>query len=187
MNIDMNMNPTDQAIATLGGGCFWCLEAVFVELQGVETVVSGYAGGKRPNPTYEQVSTGATGHAEVIQITFDPAVISYQDILEIFFSIHDPTTLNRQGADVGTQYRSIIFYHDEGQKAAAEAAIRALSAAKTWPNPIVTEVVPFEAFYKAETYHQEFFKKNPQQGYCRVVISPKVSKFRKAFSTKLKL
>jgi peptide-methionine (S)-S-oxide reductase len=173
-------------IATLGGGCFWCLEAVFDELQGVEHVVSGYAGGTVENPTYEQVSLGNTGHAEVVQVTFDPQTITYREILEIFFDIHDPTTLNRQGADVGPQYRSVILYHDAGQKEIAEEVIQELDQGGTWATPIVTEVLPLEAFYEAEPYHQEYFKKNPRQPYCRVVISPKVAKFRKRHSFRLK-
>jgi peptide-methionine (S)-S-oxide reductase len=173
------------AIATLGGGCFWCLEAVFEEVRGVQSVVSGYAGGRQPNPSYEQVCSGATGHAEVVQVTFDPAVISFRELLEIFFAIHDPTTLNRQGADVGTQYRSAIFYHSPEQKQAAEGLIAELNAAGTWDRPIVTVVVPFEAFYPAEGYHQSYFRNNPAQGYCSVVIAPKVAKFRKQFAGRL--
>ncbi len=172
--------------ATLGGGCFWCLEAVFEELKGVESVVSGYAGGHVPNPTYEQVCGKGTGHAEVVQVTYDPAVISYGDLLDIFFTIHDPTTLNRQGNDVGTQYRSIILTHSEEQKAAAEAKIAEVSAAGLWDNPIVTEVVPLETFYPAEDYHQGYFRNNPYHGYCMMVIAPKVAKFRKHYFEKLK-
>ncbi len=173
-------------VATLAGGCFWCLEAVYDQLQGVDSVESGYSGGRLPNPTYEQVSTGRTGHAESVRITFDPAVISYREILDVFFTIHDPTTLNRQGADVGTQYRSAIFYHDEEQRAVAEAAIRDFTSAGIWDRPIVTEVVPFEAFYEAEEYHQEYYVKNPDAAYCQIVISPKVAKFRKQHFEKLK-
>ncbi|MCS6803207.1 MAG: peptide-methionine (S)-S-oxide reductase MsrA [Chloroflexota bacterium] len=172
--------------ATLGGGCFWCLEAVFDQLRGVEKVVSGYAGGTVPNPTYEQVCTGRTGHAEVTQITYDPAVISFRDLLEVFFAIHDPTTPNRQGNDVGPQYRSIILYHTEEQKRIAEETIRQLEAEKRWPNPIVTEVVPLEAFYPAEAYHQRYFENNPLQPYCQFVVAPKVAKARKAFADRLK-
>lgn len=172
--------------ATLGGGCFWCLEAVYDELNGVMDVVSGYAGGARPNPTYEQVCSGATGHAEVIQVKFDPAVVSYEDILHVFFSIHDPTTLNRQGADVGTQYRSVIFTHSPEQKAAAEKVIQELTAEQLWPNPIVTQVADAPTFYPAEDYHQQYYVRNPYQGYCSVVIAPKVSKFRKLYMDKLK-
>lgn len=177
---------SEREVATLGGGCFWCLEAVFDQLQGVEHVESGYSGGWVPNPTYKQVCTGNTGHAEVVQITFDPRQISYRELLEVFFAIHDPTTLNRQGADVGTQYRSVIFYHTPEQKAIAEETIRELNAARIWPNPIVTQVVPFEAFYIAEDYHQEYFVNNPYQPYCQVVIAPKVSKFRQKFAHRLK-
>lgn len=173
-------------IATLGGGCFWCLEAVYDQLKGVQDVVSGYAGGHLDNPTYQQVCTGATGHAEVVQITFDPAVITYRDLLDVFFTIHDPTTLNRQGADVGPQYRSVIFYHSPEQKAIAEQTIREFDQAGLWSNPIVTQVAPFEKFYPAEDYHQEYFARNPQQGYCRVVIAPKVAKFRQKFFRRLK-
>jgi len=173
-------------VATLAGGCFWCLEAVFDELEGVEDVVSGYSGGHVPNPTYEAVCTGRTGHAEVVQITFNPDVISYRDLLRVFFSIHDPTTLNRQGADVGTQYRSAIFYHSPEQKAVAEAVIAELQAAGVWDKPIVTEVTPFQAFYPAEDYHQEYYRRNPYQAYCQVVIAPKVAKFRRQFMDRLK-
>jgi peptide-methionine (S)-S-oxide reductase len=172
--------------ATLGGGCFWCLEAVFDELNGVTDVVSGYAGGARPNPTYEQVCSGATGHAEVIQVKFDPEVVSYEDILHVFFAIHDPTTLNRQGGDVGTQYRSVIFTHSPEQKAAAQQVIKELNAENLWPNPIVTQVVDAPTFYEAEDYHQQYWMRNPQQGYCSVVIAPKVSKFRKQYLDMLK-
>lgn len=181
------MNETDHVeVATLAGGCFWCLEAVFDDLQGVTDVVSGYSGGQRPNPTYEQVCTGTTGHAEAVQITFDPATLSYRELLEIFFAIHDPTTLNRQGADAGTQYRSAIFYHSEAQRAAAEALIAELDASGKWPNPIVTEVTAFAAFYPAEDYHQEYFRNHRGQPYCQVVIAPKLQKFRQRFSLQLK-
>lgn len=172
--------------ATLAGGCFWCLEAVYLELRGVERVVSGYSGGARPDPTYEQVCSGATGHAEVVQITFDPGAISFRDLLDVFFTIHDPTTLNRQGGDVGTQYRSAVFFHTPEQKAAAEQAIAELSAAGTFPDPIVTEVVPMEAFYPAEDYHQNYFARNPAQPYCRAVVAPKVAKARKLHLERLK-
>ena len=172
--------------ATLGGGCFWCLEAVYDEVQGVEKVVSGYAGGHVPNPTYEQVCGKRTGHAEVVQLTYDPAVISYRELLEIFFTIHDPTTLNRQGADVGPQYRSAIFYHSPEQQVVAQQTITELTEAKLWDDPIVTEVVPLDRFYPAESYHQEYFENNPNQGYCRVVIAPKVAKFRKQYLDRLK-
>jgi len=173
-------------MATLAGGCFWCLEAAFNELKGVERVQSGYSGGTVPNPNYRQVCTGITGHAEVVQITFDPWFISFKEVLEVFFSIHDPTTLNRQGADIGTQYRSAIFYHTPEQKTVAEQVIKDLNAAKVWNAPIVTEVVPFKIFYKAENYHQEYYKNNPDQPYCRAVIEPKVIKFRQKFLSKLK-
>lgn len=172
--------------ATLAGGCFWCLEAVYDQLKGVEDVVSGYMGGQVPNPTYRAVCTGATGHAEVVQLRYDPAQVSFDDLLNVFFTIHDPTTLNRQGADVGTQYRSAIFYHTPEQKAAAEAAIQRLNAEKLWNAPIVTEVVPAEPFYVAEDYHQEYFENNPSQPYCMAVVAPKVAKFRKHFLDRLK-
>ena len=173
-------------VATLAGGCFWCLEAVFVELRGVDKVVSGYAGGQVANPTYEQVSSGTTGHAEVVQLTFDPQVISYKDLLDVFFTIHDPTTLNQQGADIGTQYRSAIYYHSPEQKAVAVKAIADITAAKIWDNKIVTEITKLETFYKAEAYHQRYFELNPDKAYCRIVIVPKVIKFRKQFLPKLK-
>jgi peptide-methionine (S)-S-oxide reductase len=173
-------------VATLGGGCFWCTEAVFDELKGVERVESGYSGGRIANPTYQQVCSGTTGHAEVIQVTFDPQVISFKEILEVFFTVHDPTTLNRQGADVGTQYRSVIFYHDEEQRRVAEEVIKKLDAEKLWDGPIVTEVAPFEAFYEAEDYHQEYFRLNGSQPYCRMVVAPKVAKFRQHYREKLK-
>jgi len=179
----------DQArreIATLAGGCFWCLEAVFDELRGVREVVSGYAGGTVPDPSYEQVCAGTTGHAEVVQITFDPSVISFGELLEVFFTIHDPTTLNRQGPDVGTQYRSAIFYHSPEQKATAEQVVVELDASGTWSAPIVTKVAPFTAFYPAEEYHQEYFRRNPDQPYCAVVVAPKVAKLRKQHFAKLK-
>jgi peptide-methionine (S)-S-oxide reductase len=173
-------------VATLGGGCFWCLEAVFDELKGVVDVVSGYSGGHVPNPTYEQVCSKQTGHAEVVQITFDPSVISYREVLEVFFTIHDPTTPNRQGNDVGPQYRSVIFYHSPEQQAVAQEVIQALTQARVWDNPIVTELVPFERFYPAEDYHQEYFKRNPYQPYCALVVGPKVAKFRKQYFDRLK-
>ena len=175
-----------QEVATLGGGCFWCLEAVFDELNGVERVESGYAGGTVPNPSYEAVCAEITGHAEVVQVTFNPQVISFKEILEVFFTIHDPTTLNRQGADVGTQYRSVIFYHTPEQQAVAAQVIQELTAAGVWKARIVTELVPFTAFYRAEDYHQEFFQRHPEQLYCQFVIAPKVSKLRKEFLAKLK-
>ena len=175
-----------EEMATLGGGCFWCLEAIFVELRGVKQVVSGYAGGTVPNPSYRAVCDGTTGHAEVAQLTFDPAVITYRDILQAFFATHDPTTLNRQGADVGTQYRSAIYFHSTEQKETAEAMIFELNAADIWPNSIVTEVAPLDIFYPAEDYHQEYYKYNSQQPYCQVVITPKLAKFRKSFVEQLK-
>jgi peptide-methionine (S)-S-oxide reductase len=174
-------------VATLAGGCFWCLEAVYDQLKGVEDVVSGYSGGSMPNPSYRQVCTGSTGHAEVVQIRFDPRKISFQEILRVFFTIHDPTTLNRQGADVGTQYRSAIFYHTPEQKETAKQVIREFEAARVWNSPIVTEVAPFEVFYPAEDYHQEYYQRNPGQPYCQVVIAPKVAKFRKQYLEQLKL
>ena len=173
-------------ITTLGGGCFWCLEAVFSELRGVENVVSGYSGGSVPNPSYQQICTGTTGHAEVVQITFDPAIISFKELIEIFLTIHDPTTLNRQGADVGTQYRSVIFYHTKEQEKVAREVKKEFEVSKIWKAPIVTELIPFKLFYPAEEYHQEYFKQNPDQMYCSVVISPKLAKFRKQYFTKLK-
>ncbi len=179
-------DPAELEIATLGGGCFWCLEAVFEQLLGVEEVVSGYSGGSIPNPSYEQVCAGNTGHAEVVQVRFDPDVISYREILEVFFDVHDPTTLNRQGGDVGPQYRSVIFYHDARQKEIAEEVIEELNQAGIWGRPIVTAVEPFEAFYEAQAYHQEYFGRNPRQPYCRAVIAPKVAKFRKHYGPRLK-
>ncbi len=173
-------------IATLGGGCFWCLEAVFEQLQGVISVKSGYAGGKTENPTYEQVCSGTTGHTEVVQISFDPTKITYRELLEVFFVIHDPTTLNRQGADVGTQYRSVIFYRSPEQKKVAQEMIRELDASGTWDKPIVTAVEEFRNFYPAEDYHQGYYRHNSTQPYCQAVISPKLVKFRKKFLTKLK-
>ncbi len=172
-------------MATLGGGCFWCLEAVYDELRGVEQVVSGYAGGAVANPSYQQVCAGTTGHAEVVQIAFDPQVISFKELLEVFFTIHDPTTPNRQGHDVGTQYRSIILYHSPEQWAIAEQTIEQLGAARVWDAPIVTEIRPYTEFYPAEEYHQEYFRRNPQQPYCQVVVAPKVAKARKQFLEKL--
>ena len=176
----------NKELATLGGGCFWCLDAVYRDLEGVEQVVSGYTGGARPNPTYQQVCSGATGHAEVVQLTFDPEVVSFREILEIFFTIHDPTTLNRQGADVGTQYRSAIFYHTPEQQATAEAVIQSLDEAGLWGQPIVTEVAPLDSFYPAEDYHQDYYRQNTGQPYCQVVISPKVAKFRRKYTERLK-
>jgi len=171
---------------TVGGGCFWCTEAVFEQLKGVEKVESGYTGGTVTNPTYRQVCGGETGHAEVNQITFDPKVISLKDILEVFFTVHNPTTLNRQGNDVGTQYRSVIFYRYDEQKAVAQQAIKDIAAAKIWNGKIVTELAPLQTFYKAEDYHQQYFRLNGEQPYCRAVIEPKVAKFRERFRDKLK-
>ena len=176
----------EKETATLAGGCFWCLEAVFEGLRGVERVVSGYSGGRLADPSYQQVCTGTTGHAEVVQVTFDPSVLSYRDLLEVFFTIHDPTTLNRQGMDVGTQYRSAVFYHSPEQQRVAEQTIAELNAAGLWGRPIVTEVVPSGAFYPAEDYHQGYFRNNPSQGYCQAVVAPKVAKFRKHFAARLK-
>jgi peptide-methionine (S)-S-oxide reductase len=170
--------------ATLGGGCFWCVEAIYLDVEGVHEVVSGYAGGHVPNPTYKAICTGKTGHAEVIQVSFDPAVITYEDILHIFWRVHDPTTLNRQGNDVGPQYRSIILYHNDEQRRIAENS--KAEAADLYPNPIVTEIVPLETFYRAEDYHQNYFNENPYQPYCMMVVNPKVQKFRKSFKDKLK-
>jgi peptide-methionine (S)-S-oxide reductase len=171
---------------TLGGGCFWCVEAIYQDVKGVHSVVSGYAGGHVKNPTYEQVCTKTTGHAEVTQLAFDPDVISFEDILYIFWRTHDPTTLNRQGADVGPQYRSVIFYHDDEQKRIAEKSKAETDASNLWKDPIVTEISPITEFYKAEDYHQNFYRSNPYQPYCRAVIDPKVRKFRKSFQEKLK-
>ena len=182
----MSATQTNTEIATLGGGCFWCLEAVFDNLKGVISVESGYMGGPRPNPTYEQVCAGVSGHAEVVQITFDPAVVTFTEILEVFFVIHDPTTLNRQGNDAGTQYRSAIFYHSPEQQAVSAQVIANLSGAGLWRDPVVTEVTPATVFYIAEEYHQEYFARNPGAGYCQFVVAPKVAKFRKHFLSKLK-
>jgi peptide-methionine (S)-S-oxide reductase len=173
------------ALATFGGGCFWCLDGAFRQLRGVEKIVSGYAGGKRPNPTYEQVCSGTTGHAEVVQISFDPSIITYRDLLGVLFTIHDPTTLNRQGSDIGTQYRSVIFYHSPEQEQDAKEVIRELESNKVWEDPLVTEVVPYSVFYPAEDYHQDYFNKNPNQPYCSAVVAPKVSKIRKAYFDRL--
>ncbi|MFW9850696.1 MAG: peptide-methionine (S)-S-oxide reductase MsrA [Candidatus Thorarchaeota archaeon] len=172
-------------IATFGAGCFWCTEAVFQQLKGVESVVSGYSGGHVENPTYHQVTTGTTGHAESTQITFDPEVITYEELLEVFFTTHDPTTLDRQGNDIGSQYRSVIFYHSEGQKHSAEKIKAEFQANGTWKDPIVTEIVPFEKFYKAEDYHQNYYRNNPNQGYCQYIIKPKLDKVEKVFKLKL--
>jgi peptide-methionine (S)-S-oxide reductase len=175
-----------EEIATLGGGCFWCLEAVFKDLRGVTSVMSGYAGGDIANPTYKQVCDGNTGHAEVVQVKFDAAELSYADLLRVFFAIHDPTTLNRQGNDIGTQYRSIILTHSDAQKQTAEAVRQEIGAAKIWHRPLVTEIVPLQAFYEAEEEHHDYFARNPWSGYCQVVVAPKVAKFRKQFTDRLK-
>ncbi len=177
---------TELEMATIGGGCFWCVEAIFQDVKGIHQVVSGYAGGAVPDPTYKQICTGTTGHAEVTQITFDPSEISYEDILYIFWRTHDPTTLNRQGADVGTQYRSIILYHNEQQKGVAERLKMETDQSGLWSAPLVTEIAPLTTFYAAEDYHQNYYKDNPFQPYCMVVIDPKVRKFRKSFANKLK-
>ena len=176
----------DSKLATLGGGCFWCLEAVYLELAGVKSVKSGYAGGHVANPTYEQVCAKTTGHAEVVQIAYDPAIVSYDDLLRIFFTIHDPTTQDRQGNDVGPQYRSCIVTHDDAQRAAAEKVIAEVTAAGIWGNPIVTEIFPLETFWPAEAEHDDYFNRTPWSGYCRVIIAPKVAKFRKMFGERLK-
>ncbi|MFC2008402.1 peptide-methionine (S)-S-oxide reductase MsrA [Chloroflexota bacterium] len=182
------MNQYDgQEITTIAGGCFWCLEATFNEVDGIEKVVSGYSGGKTMNPSYSEVCSGTTGHAEAVQLTFDPKRISFEQILRIFFSIHDPTTLNKQGADVGTQYRSAIFYHNENQKVVAEQVIQELNNAKVWSSPIVTEIAPFHEFYVAEDYHQKYFENNPEQAYCQMVIAPKLAKFRKQYLSRRKI
>lgn len=176
----------DRETATFGAGCFWCVEAIFQQLNGVESVASGYSGGARENPTYEQVCSGATGHAEVIQVVFNPTVISYDELLEVFWGVHDPTTLNRQGADVGTQYRSVIFYSNEKQKERAEYYKKKLNDSKAFPSPVVTEIAPLKAFYKAENYHQDYYNANGNQPYCSLVIKPKLDKFQKVFREKLK-
>ena len=172
--------------ATFGGGCFWCVETVYQELKGVNSVTSGYSGGQRENPSYEQVCSGATGHAEVVEIVYDPSIISFDELLEVFWTVHDPTTLNRQGADVGTQYRSVIFYHNEEQKQLAEKYKKELNASGAYDKPVVTEIAPYTKFYSAEKYHQDYFKNNANQPYCSMVIQPKVDKFRKVFKDKLK-
>ena len=173
-------------VATVGGGCFWCMEAIFSELKGVERVEPGYSGGTIAHPTYELVSTGTTGHVEVIQVTFDPKVISFSEILEIFFTMHDPTTLNRQGSDVGTQYRSVIFYHNDEQRVIAEQVIKQIAEEKIWDAPIVTQIEPLKAFYRAEDYHKDYYEKHLNQPYCRLIIAPKVVKLREHYRTKLK-
>jgi len=173
-------------VATFGGGCFWCVEAAFNDVEGVESAISGYAGGSKPDPTYEDVCSGTTGHAEVVQVTFDPAKLSYKEALELFFSVHDPTTMNRQGADEGTQYRSVIFTHSPEQEKTARAVITELTKEKVWDDPIVTQVQPAPKFYPAEEYHQRYYERNPYGGYCMAVIRPKLAKFRKAWKHKLK-
>ena len=183
---DAHQTKKKMEIATLGGGCFWCTEAIYKEFKGVESVTSGYAGGDIINPSYREVCTGETGHAEVVEIEFDPSVVSFQQILEVFFSTHDPTTLNRQGADVGTQYRSVIFYHNEEQKRIAEEIIEQLNNEKVFNKPVVTEVSPWKNFFKAEDYHQDYFENNSSQAYCQFVIVPKLNKFRKTFNDQLK-
>ncbi len=180
------MTTSSHETAVLGGGCFWCLEAVFDQLAGVQSVESGYAGGEPANPTYEQVCSGTTGHAEVVRVTFDPAVLSFRDLLGVFFTIHDPTTKDRQGNDVGTQYRSVIFCQTPEQRAIAESVVRELDAAKLWPAPIVTEIAGAAPFYEAERYHQEYFERNGGQPYCQFIVAPKVAKFRKQFFDRLK-
>jgi peptide-methionine (S)-S-oxide reductase len=186
MSDTTNRAPQGTEVATLAGGCFWCLEAVYNELKGVSRVVSGYTGGSVANPSYYEVCEGTTGHAEVVQIHFDPSVVSFRELLEVFFTIHDPTTLNRQGVDVGTQYRSAIFYHTPEQRAIAEQVIRDISADQLWPQPIVTEIAPLDVFYAAEDYHQGYFEQNPRQPYCQAVVAPKVAKFRKQYLAQLK-
>ena len=183
--VKKNMN-ANLEVATFGGGCYWCIEAIFQRLEGVEKVESGFSGGQVKNPTYREVCTGATGHAEVIQITFDTTKISFEEILKVFFTMHDPTTLNQQGNDIGTQYRSAIFYQNEAQKKVSEEIIAALNQAKAYPSPIVTEVTPFDVFYKAEDYHQNYYNDNSGEGYCRYVIQPKIEKFEKVFKDRLK-
>jgi peptide-methionine (S)-S-oxide reductase len=182
--MDSTLNKVDTA--TLGGGCFWCVEAVYVELKGVLSVMPGYSGGARPNPTYEQVCSGATGHAEVIQVTYDPSVLTYDELLEVFWTVHDPTTLNRQGNDIGTQYRSVIFYHSDDQKQKAEFYKKRLNDSGAYANPVVTEITAFKEFFPAEDYHKNYFANNPNQPYCTFVVQPKVEKFRKVFKDKLK-
>jgi peptide-methionine (S)-S-oxide reductase len=182
----MNDQSSTREIATLGGGCFWCVEAVLSCLRGVHRVVPGYSGGTTDRPTYQQVCTGSTGHAEVVQVTFDPSEISYRELLDVFFASHDPTTLNRQGADVGTQYRSVIFYHSPEQRQVAEELIRDLNAQAIWPRPIVTQIVPVGPFYEAEDYHHDYYHRNPTQPYCQVVIEPKLTKLRQKYGSRLK-
>jgi peptide-methionine (S)-S-oxide reductase len=182
----IQVNPSVSEVATLAGGCFWCIEVIYDELTGVSDVMSGYVGGKTANPTYRDVCSGSTGHAEVIQVTFDPKVVSYREILDVFFTVHDPTTLNRQGNDVGTQYRSAVFYHSEEQRRIATETIAEFNREKIWDRPIVTEVTAAQTFYPAEDYHQQYYVNNPGQGYCQIIIAPKVAKFRQKFLSKLK-
>ncbi len=184
--INMNTQSQNKEVATLGAGCFWCVEAVYDQLEGVISVESGYSGGDTENPTYKEVCTGTTNHAEVCQITFDPDIISFGELLTVFWSIHNPTTLNQQGADIGTQYRSVVFYHSEKQKEIAEKQIELVNAEKLYEDPIVTEITPFDKFYVAEDYHQEYFDNNPNNSYCRMVVGPKVEKFQKLFKDQLK-
>jgi len=179
--------PPGKEIATLGGGCFWCIEAALNQLKGVDSAESGYMGGKQPNPTYEAICTGVSGHAEVVQVTFDPSTIIFREILEVFFALHDPTTLNRQGNDMGTQYRSVVFYHSPDQEATVKKVIETLTNDKLFDSPIVTEVSPAQPFYMGEDYHQEYFVRNPTQPYCTSLIGPKIAKFRKQFESKLKV
>ncbi len=186
MNMTKSENKSTESQATFGGGCYWCVETLFAELNGVKDVVSGFSGGDVVNPSYKEVCTGRTGHAEVIRITFDSDVISFQELLTVFFSVHDPTTLNRQGADVGTQYRSVVFYHNEEQKKETQAMIAELEQQNVFDDPIVTEVSPLTNYFQAESNHQDYYNNNPNQPYCRMVINPKVDKFRKAFKDKLK-
>jgi len=186
LEMEKERKTEDLSLATFGGGCFWCIEAVFNRVRGVHSATSGFAGGHVKNPSYREVTTGNTGHAEVVQVAFDPAEISYLQLLEVFFRVHDPTTLNRQGADVGTQYRSAIFYHDADQRETAEKVKSRLEEEKIWNDPIVTEITPLEAFYKAEEHHQNYFEKNPNQGYCQMVIMPKVKKFKSLFEDLVK-
>ncbi len=186
MNAERNPRPTPSALATLGGGCFWCTDAVFRELVGVISVEPGFAGGTVANPSYEEVCTGTTGYAEVTQVRFHPAELDYRDLVRIFFTVHYPTTLNRQGGDVGTQYRSVIFYHDESQHAVANDVIREIEAEKIWRHPIVTAVAPFTVFYPAEEYHRDYFLRHPERAYCRAIIAPKVAKFRTHYASRLR-
>ena len=183
---NLNVFPEGMQVATLGGGCFWCVEAIYEDIKGVESVVSGYSGGAKKNPSYQEVCSGFSGHAEVIQITFDPQVISFKDILEVFWEVHDPTTLNRQGADIGSQYRSVIYYHSDEQKNIAEESKRQADASGLYKDPVVTEISEFKGFYEAEDYHQDYFNNNPNQPYCSVIISPKVKKFKNKYKDQLK-